>query len=391
MKQTAIILLFVLCAIAGCAAQTVEDVVRQAEQNSSLLSAWKEQYEADRIGNRTGILPENPEVEYHYLWGSPATTGNRQDFSATQRFDFPTAYRYRRKVADGKDRQADLRYRSARGALLLEVRRQAIAWIYYRDMLNAYASRLADVQEIAEAYRAGADRGDVSLPEYNRAKINLLNVQKEINLLEMAQRQTCAEMVRLNGGKDVSLPGGYSPAPLPPDFEQWYAGAQAGNVSILYLQQAAAVDREQVKLQRSLNLPEISVGYMSERVLTEQFRGIVVGVSVPLWEGRNTVRRARAQAVASRTLEEDAQMRARNEAKALYEKAKSLLEVLTAYKKELRAANSMALLKKALDAGEISLIEYIAESGIYYETADYVRNTERDYQLAMAELCMWEL
>ncbi|MDR2628071.1 MAG: TolC family protein, partial [Dysgonamonadaceae bacterium] len=55
-----------ICAVSYCMAQSVEDVVLQTEQNSTVLSAWQEQSKADKIGNSVGILPENPEVEFHY-------------------------------------------------------------------------------------------------------------------------------------------------------------------------------------------------------------------------------------------------------------------------------------------------------------------------------------
>ena len=42
-----------------------------------------------------------------------------------------------------------------------------------------------------------------------------------------------------------------------------------------------------VKLSKSESLPKISAGYMSESVLSESFRGVTMGISLPLWENRN--------------------------------------------------------------------------------------------------------
>ena len=44
------------------------------------------------------------------------------------------------------------------------------------------------------------------------------------------------------------------------------------------------------------------------------------------------------------------------------------------------------MLRKALDAGEISLLDYIVELGLYYTTVDEALAAERDYELALTEL-----
>lgn len=384
-------ILCVYCSTSSLAAQTTIDVLQQIEQNNTLLPALREQVTAEKIGNKTGILPQNPEVEFHYLWGNRSETGDRKDFSATQLLDFPTAYYHKKNLATGKNRQADLSYQTARNNLLLEAKQNILVWVYYQKRLTESKSRLTNAEEIEKAYGAKYNKGDINLLEYNKSKINLLNIQQEVNLLQTEQTQVYSDLLRLNGGKTLALPDSYPSASLPLDVEQWLADAESHHAPLRYLQQEIAVNRTQEKLQRSLNLPKISLGYMSEKVLTEQFQGLVVGVSVPLWENKNTVRQKKAQTIASQAMEYDAQNRFRNETKSLYEKAKQLLQTVTEYRQILQSANNTLLLRKAFDTGEISLIEYMTELGIYYETVNYLLETERNYQLALAELLRWEL
>jgi len=61
----------------------------------------------------------------------------------------------------------------------------------------------------------------------------------------------------------------------------------------------------------------------------------------------------------------DARVQSYNRMKTHYEKAKRLQETLADYTKVLESVNSTHLLKKALDAGEISLIEYMMELSLY--------------------------
>ena len=49
------------------------------------------------------------------------------------------------------------------------------------------------------------------------------------------------------------------------------------------------------------------------------------------------------------------------------------------------------LLKKALDAGEISMLDYILQLGLYYDSVNQALQAELDYQKAFAELSAVEL
>ena len=61
------------------------------------------------------------------------------------------------------------------------------------------------------------------------------------------------------------------------------------------------------------------------------------------------------------------------------------------YRKSLSTTNSTELLKKALDAGEISLLNYMVELGLYYNMVNQILEAERDYHKALTELSAVEL
>ncbi|MEG0455262.1 MAG: transporter, partial [Bacteroides sp.] len=54
-------------------------------------------------------------------------------------------------------------------------------------------------------------------------------------------------------------------------------------------------------------------------------------------------------------------------------------------------ANNSLLLKKALDAGQISILDYIVEIGLYYNTVNQALQAELGYQKAFAQLSSIEL
>jgi outer membrane protein TolC len=366
-------------------------VLEQIERNNTLLSALRKQAEAEKTGNKTGIYPENPEVEFHYLWGNRPETGDRIDFSATQRFDFPTTYYYKKKVSDAQNQQVDLRYRIERKSILLEAQQIYSRWIYQNVLFREWEERLNHADRIAGAYQTRFDTGDASALDLNKVKLNFLNAQKEYDAVLMEREYLLSELVRMNGGNPLDEPPTEFPQVLlPGDFEQWYRAQEEKNFLLQYLEREAGISRMEEKLQRSLNLPKLSAGYMSEKVLTEQFQGIVIGVSIPLWENKNTVKRIKARTQAKRETEMDAKMRYRNESEALYRKAVHLQKMANDYRQN-KQTDMAALLQKALDAGEISLIDYLLELGVYYEWTNNRLETERELQLTFVELMQWEL
>ncbi len=388
-----IIIILGICSFSNVKSQQyIGDVLLSIEQNNTLLSSLRKQAEADKTLNKTGIYLENPEMEYHYLWGNQNQIGNRTDFSAKQGFDFPTAYHYKKQISDGKNTQVDLKYQMERKNTLLEAKQICLRLIHLNMLSVELQKRLDYAQQVAVACQVKFEKGGLNILDNNKAKLNLLHASKELKMLETEQNQLQSELSRLNGAKEIIFSSTFfEPVLLSPDFNSWYEERIPSNPVLKYMVQETEINKKNEKLQRSLNLPKFSVGYMSEKVAEEQFQGIMVGLSIPLWENKNTVKQIKAQTIASQAAEDDFQTRQRIKYASLYEKARKLREMLEQYKETIKQVNSEDLLKKALDTGEISLIDYMLELQIYYETVDYILETERDYQLVMAELNEWEL
>ena len=135
-------------------------------------------------------------------------------------------------------------------------------------------------------------------------------------------------------------------------------------------------------MQRALRMPKFHAGYMSENVVGEQFQGITAGVSIPLWENRQRVNESRAMAGVAAEKEVDARFQFYSEMKNQHQKTIALQAQTSAFEAQLKAFSNRKLLKKALDAGELSLTEYLIELSAYYEAID--RLLELKYQTLKA-------
>ena len=401
MKHIIVIIISIFLALPLYSQNEIENVLKEIETNSTTLAALRQQMEAQKLGNRTGIFPANPEVEFNYLWGNPSAMGNRTDFSVKQSFDFPTAYAYHGKISDLQNTNVEFAYKSERLNLLLAAKQICIELIYKNALLKEYAVRLQNAEHIANSYKAKYENGDANILENNKSQLNLATVQSEITTLETERANLLSQLKSLNGGKDIYyelLITNYDDKSsnrnlefVISNFEDWYATAETKNPALQYLKGKVQIQQQEVKLQNSLWLPKFSAGYMSEKVVGQHFQGVSVGISIPLWENKNTVKQAQLAVKAQESLLADNKLQIYNRLQNLHTKAAALQQNAQKIRQSLANYNNAPLLQKALDAGEISLLEYLLETEYYYAAISKLLEAEREYQLAVAELEMVEL
>lgn len=372
-------------------AQNFDNILQSIEENNTALKAYREQTKASKIGNKTGINMANPEVEFAYLWGSPNAASHRTNLNISQSFDFPTAYRYKSQLAEGKNKQLDLVYDRQRRDILQQARLLCVKLAYQSKVNEQLTGRLKYAKELAEAYQKSFDQGNIDILERNKTKLNYLNEEKALQINNVEINTLAMELQRLNGGLAFPAnPDGFPAYALPKDYQEWFERVKENNPLLQMGEQEIALSRKQEQLTRALNLPKFTAGYTSERIPGETLQGFSIGMSIPLWEGKNTVKHQKAQTVALQMQHQDSKLQFQNALKNQYDKAVKLSALLGEYKEALEVTNNRELLKMALDKGQLSLINYLLELSVYYETIDKYLETERDYQLAVAELQQWE-
>lgn len=384
--------IFILSGLLLRAQQDIPSVLASIEANNTTLKASRETVEARKLANRTGIYLSNPEVGFNYLWGHPSTIGNLTEFNVTQTFDIPTLSGMRSSVADEQNELAEWQYKGERMNILLEAKQYCIELIYYNALREELDLRRQHAEVIAAGYEQRLTAGDASRLEYNKARLNLSTVDGEIFRVEVERTALLEELKRLNGGNDISLDiAAFEPVLLPPEFDDWYLLAEGKSPVLAYIRQEVELGKKEVSLSKAMGLPTFSAGYASEQIAGERHQGFSLGISIPLWENKNRVKQARAAVKAAKSREIDSKQQFYSELQLLYNRTAGLRTVADNYRQSLEVANNTQLLKKALDAGEISLLEYMLEMGLYYDTVNQALEAERDYQQAYAELSAVEL
>lgn len=115
------------------------------------------------------------------------------------------------------------------------------------------------------------------------------------------------------------------------------------------------VANQEVKVSRSLTLPKFDLGYKRNASGNNvSANGFVIGISIPLFENKNTVKRAKAQAAFVTTTIEESRLNLRSSLQQLYEQAVTLHTSRNEYAALLKHQRNVELLNKALQAGQLS-------------------------------------
>lgn len=387
MRKLISIALLLFAGFSGFAQAGFDIFLQEIIRNNTQLNAYQSAAEAQKLENRTGLAPADPSVEGGYLWGSPSGIGNRKDFSVTQEIGFPTVYIHQQKLVTIRERQADLEYLQHRREILQQAADLWVEWVYLNQRTEVLVNRQYDAQELARAYDEMLAAGEANRIDRNKAALYLLQTEQELQQLELDKQQTVMQLASLNGGKPLAVDEfDYLPVQLPGDQEAWLEQVMDVNPQLQWLQQELQAGKQSEKLNRAKSLPRLNGGYMMESVGAEKFQGITVGLSVPLWERKNTVKAARAQQEAALLQENDFRLQWRNHLMQIFRRAEDAQKLVVSYREQLAQIQQKELLDEALRAGQISLIDYLQELQFNYEAVDQLMEAEKQLQATYAEL-----
>lgn len=389
-----IVCLTVAMSVPGFAQENAGTVLSQIEKNNTALQALRKRTEADQYGYKAERALDAPEVGFNYLWSSPADVGTRKDISVTQSIDVAALAGARGKLADSRTELSAIQYNIERQKILLEAKQLYIRIVYCNAVNAELSSRIARSEQIEAAYRDMQARGETDMIEVNKAHLAYLSQKNALSRNLVERESLLSELQGLNGGEPVEVNASVisTDEVLPADFGAWYAEASQQIPELAYMKKNVDVNAAEARTAKMANYPSLTAGYMAELVKGSNFRGLTLGLSIPIWSVRSKVRQANASCEAAKLEERDAVTKTYNSFKALYDRAKGLQEISAELSSSLAVSTeAMALTEHKLKAGDISLIDNIMELSLYYSLADEVLATSCDYALALAELYAWNL
>ena len=393
MKRTLIILYMVCAAAPILCAQSVlksgwESWMAQIAQNNTTLKALHRQMQASVLANGSNLSLTDPEAEVAYLVGTPKGVPNRTNVSLTQSLDWDVLLGRRRALAKANNQVAYNDYRLAVQQVLTEADEQFTTLVYYNKLCGELSQRQTLAEEIERLYQQKFERGDINQLEVNKVRLNASVSRADWARANNERQQILANLQRLNGGHAVAFTDTVYPLAgkaLPPlvDFQS----ALAGSLAVQTAQAAVAQSEAEIKVAKAEGLPALTVGFQGEYIKQNNYSGLSLGFSVPIWgNSRKKIRKAEAELAANRLTVDDVIYQERAQVAKLYVSAQQLQQAANALQKDMQLMNNDQLLRRSLELGQISLFDYLLELSFYYTARTSQLEAERDAQLAVSAL-----
>ncbi|WP_300724504.1 TolC family protein [uncultured Bacteroides sp.] len=383
-KRISIVLLgfsFCIC----LQAQRIDDILNGIEQNNKELQAVRHRMEADRLEVSTNNNLEDPSVEYSPFFTSGVDGMASSELVVSQGFDFPTLYAARSKEGRLQQEALDYRELSSRRDILLRAKNLCLDLIYLNQQDKLLKHRLENADELLALFEKRLKEGDVNILDVNKIKMERMSVNTEVAQNNSAHRAALQQLLAMNGNKPVEFTSDVYPdiAPLT-DMNALYDEVVASDAELLAADADMRASAQTLNVAKQNWLPKLEIGYRRNTSVGEKSNGFLIGGSLPLFSNRKKKQIAKAQAVSAELQLEEVRLQTEAQTHSLFNEIKQLSESLESYDVPLMK-ETLDLLKEAVMAGQISIIEYYTEADIIYRNLQTYMGLENRYQKLVAE------
>ena len=377
----------VLCVSLANAQKAYQQTLDSIEANSKLLLSLQKKAFADKTSNNAGSLWANPELETGFLFGVNDASEHRLDISISQEIDFPTVYSNKKKIRNLNNNLIDTEYETLRNELLFETQQICTDLVYCSIKMDYLTQCLTNAKAIAEGFKKRLDVGDANILDFRNAQMNFIDIKNEYEMVALEHERLLGMLKSLNGGEEISFEQKeYDALRLPTDFEEWLETTMQNNPFLAQISIQNDVNERNVRLAKSEWIPRINIGYMLEKEADGGYHGPTLGFSLPFWGNARTVNSAKALSESTKASLESETLSFKNEMYTLYLKAKSLNDNINAINELFNDNDSRDLLRKALDNGEMTIVDYLVELEFYHETQLKLIDLQYEFNKIMIEL-----
>lgn len=357
-------------------------------QNNTTLKALYRQMQANVLGNEANLRLPDPEAEVAYLFGSPKGVPNRTNVTLTQSLDWDVLLGRRKALAKANNQVAYANYRLEASKVLTEADRLLTNIIYYNKLCKELEQRNALATELQTLYQKKFERGDINQMELNKVSLNASVSRAEYARACSERQQLLTSLQALNGCQPIEVADTLYPLEgeaLPP----MSLFAEALNVTppMQSAQAAVAQSEAEIKVAKAAAAPALTVGFQGEYIKQNNYSGLSVGFSLPIWGNtRRRVKQAEAELMAKKLTAEDIYLQQQAQLTQQYAATVSLQRTADTLKSDISRLNNDRILRRSLELGQTSLLEYLLELSFYYTARTAQLEAERDAQLALSAL-----
>lgn len=367
-------------------AQSMDEILRSIEQNSPELKSQQQAIHAAQLEVQTLNNLEDPSVEYSPFFAKGVEGVASSELVVKQGFDFPTLYAARKK--QGKLQQEALNRQNDRNRreVLLRAKTLCLDLIRLNQEQELLEQRKKNAEELLSLFNERLEKGDANILEVNKIKMERMNVQTEVAQNAAAHRNALQQLLAMNGNLPLEFACSSYPVLTPvTSYSALYDEVMATDATLLEADATARAADKELSVNRQNWLPKLEVAYRRNTALGEKSNGFLVGGSIPLFSKRKRTQIARAQAISAQLQRDDVRLKTEANIQSQFNEMQQLHEAMQAYDIPLMH-QTLDLLKQAVTAGQLSIIDYYVEAEGVYRNLQAYMEIENQYQKLMATI-----
>lgn len=380
----------ILWAILPCVlysqAQGIDDVLKSIEKNNIELQAAQKDIASEVEEIKQSNTVEGLSVEYSPFMRSGIPGISSSELIVSQEFDFPTLYGARRLLAKKQHRVLNLEYQTKRRDLLLEAKIKCLDWIQLNQLKNVLADRLEKAQRLSELYQKRFEHGEATILELNKLKMEQMSLHADIAKNEAARQRVYQELLILNGNQPLLLEHlAYPLVTTKFNADSLRTHLLQTDAEVLAAKGYGEAAQQQLNVNKNSWLPRLTIGYRRNTEGDFISNGVQIGFALPLYTNQHKKKAAQAALEGALLRKANVQMKVSNEWRARQNELEQLRTSLSTYDLSF-LRQSLQTLRKIVEIGEMSLLDYYTEvDKIYEKWQDYI-NIEHQFQQVYAEL-----
>lgn len=378
------------------AAQDIIGILQSIERNNKELQAARKSGEAQMLELKEQNTLDDTSIEYSPFFKSGAGGVASSELVVKQGFDFPTLYASRSKAEKRQQAVTDLKWLAVRCDVLAAAKALCLDLILInqeRAMLDKRRDNAARLLAMAEKRLS---HGDGTILDVNKVKMERMNIETEV-LANTAARNTALEALRaINGNVPIAAgmteypPTAASHPSTAIDYQTLLNSAVAAELTLRTAEAEVAASQQDVKVNRMGLLPKLEIGYRRNTDGSEASNGFMVGASLPLFSGKSKIKTAKARLEETSLNLDNTRIQTESRIRSLISELQQTRSAADVYDTAL-LNTTLDLLYKAVEGGEITIMEYYVEADAIYKNLQAHLQLENQCQKILAEITKNEL
>ena len=365
-------------------AQSIDEILRSIEQNSPELKSQQQATHAAQMEVQTLNNLEDPSVEYSPFFAKGVEGMASSELVVKQGFDFPTLYAARKKQGKLQQEVLNRRNEMNRREVLLRAKTLCLDLIRLNQEQKLLEQRKKNAEELLALFNERLEKGDANILEVNKIKMERMNVQTEVAQNAAAHRNALQQLLAMNGNLPLEFACSSYPVLTPvTSYSALYDEVMTTDATLLEADATARAADKELSVNRQNWLPKLEVAYRRNTSLGEKSNGFLVGGSIPLFSKRKRTQIARAQAISAQLQRDDVRLKTEANIQSQFNEIQQLNEAMQAYDIPLMH-QTLDLLKQAVTAGQLSIIDYYVEAEGVYRNLQAYMEIENQYQKMVA-------